>query len=396
MSNNSMRFLDDGRGVGSILRGTGSRVRSFLVLALFCIGLLAVWVIPPVAGNAENRAAAKFPALSATTMMHSATYQQIDLGIRDKIGARSVASRAVGTASVDLFGRSPSTAVFLGAGKLPFSAEDFTAPCNNDEASFATVGSGLFEWDERFRAENKYLMYVVPPDKSSVRRAQLGAVGNDLMICSDRSREHLEEWSAQPGSPLLTLWDAEAEQDQHEPGAYLFGDTHWNWQGASVMTKGILHRLVEDGEAPSAVLEDLDTLVFGSDQAFTGDLHRMMGLSTTEEISTVKYDRPGVVTAKETATGPTGAAETRWTSVSDTAAMVPGRTLVYGDSFLGYTESQLPGFFEDITYMRTDSYLSAGELAGAGDYDRVIVERVQRFAAFDRNGLYFDLAVGLG
>lgn len=352
------------------------RWASTALITMFSAGLLGVWLIPGNAAGAQNREPVPYPSYSVSTAVDEATYKGIDAALRDRIGAQVMVSEAVGNMSKRALGKSPTPAVVIADDGQPFFAEDFVRPCRETEATLDVVRAGLREDQASLNAAGKYVLFMVAPDKSSIRRDVVASISPDLLRCSDFVRSHFESWETDGDLPLITLWDDVAKLDEGSLNAYMFNDTHWNAAGSMAMSSALMRRLVVDQQVSESVLDDMEEPVFSEPTPYVTDLNSVMGVTDVDYRDTASFLRPGVTTVGETVVGPTGQMQLHYTSTSTTRALVPGKTLILGDSFmLTQMPTQLQNFFEDVTI--ADHH----EFAQAGEFDRVIVERVQRYGA---------------
>jgi hypothetical protein len=58
--------------------------------------------------------------------------------------------------------------------------------------------------------------------------------------------------------------------------------------------------------------------------------------------------------------------------------LITGRTLVVRDSFFIRAEPQLAPFFSDLTVMHWADFIAAADAKNLPDFDRIIIETVQR------------------
>ena len=345
------------------------------LIATFSVGLLAIWLVPGNTADAENRTPLPWPEITAANADDAATYRAVDAALRDRLGAQASVSDALGDVSVHGLGRSPTATVVIGSDRHPFYTEELSRPCRETDDTLAGVKAGLVQDEAAMAAAGKYVLFIVAPDKSSVRRTAIADISPDLLRCSDFVRDHFERWDAEGTLPLITLWDEVAARDTTAEPAYLPNDTHWSETGSLALSHAIMQRLVDDQQAPADVLADLGNPVAGESVPYVGDLNHMMGVDDIDHKTKLSFDRPDVVTTAETTVGITGIPKYRFTSTSAGSALVPGRTLLLGDSFLlNEIPTQLSNFFADVTMISVDDFVQAGE------YDRVIVERVQRFS----------------
>nr|WP_201471255.1 hypothetical protein [Microbacterium hydrocarbonoxydans] len=340
------------------------------------LALLALWLVPGDVAESQNRAEAEFPSVSAQSLTEAETFAHVDRALRDRLGAQVPVVHAAGAVSNGI-GMSPNSTTWLGEDHEPFFAVDFIYPCRGNAARMDAVHQQLQADTAALEAKGAYIVYTVAPDKSSIRDEQLGGLRDSLLNCADRVRASFVEWEEGQDFPLITLWDeladADAAREGRDDGAYYFGDSHWNADGAATWIKKLLARLVDDGVAPSSVLDDLDETGTAPGEVVIPDLFRNMGLTETVEREEMVYDRDGVSTKADSITTSEGAQLTHMLSSSTDAALIQGKTLILGDSFLRtHASTQLAPFFADVTFG------SLADFEDVENYDNVIVERVQR------------------
>jgi hypothetical protein len=349
------------------------RWASTALICAFSVGLLCIWLVPGDTAAAENRLPRAWPAITGASSTDTATYRRVDAALRDRLGAQVSVSDALGDLSVHVLGRSPTAAVLIGSDRQPFFAEDLTRPCRETQQSMEVVKSGLVQDLAAMTAADKYVAFVVAPNKSAVRRAGVDDISTDLLRCSDFVRTQLETWAAEGSLPLITLWDDVAARDTTDDPAYLWNDTHWSASGSLALSSAVMQRLVADGQVSPSILADLVSPISSDPRPYVGDLNQLMGVKDVDHKTTLTFDRPDVTTTLEKTVGPEGTTQYRYRSTATSSALVPGRTLILGDSFLmREAPSQLKNFFADVTIANAQEY------AQAGDFDRVIVERVER------------------
>ncbi|WP_166788030.1 alginate O-acetyltransferase AlgX-related protein [Cryobacterium adonitolivorans] len=352
------------------------RWASTALIGAFSVGLLAIWLVPGDTAGAENRTRLPWPTVTAASAGDAATYRGIDAALRDRLGAQATVSEALGDLSVHGLGRSPTSTVLIGSNREPFFVEDLARPCRETEDSLAAVKAGLVQDQAAMAAAGKYVLFMVAPDKTSIRRAPVTDVSPDLLRCSDFVRGHVEGWESEGNLPLVTLWDDVAARDTAAAPAYLRNDTHWSAHGSMALSEALMQRLVDDRQVPAGILDDLTNPVSSDPIPYVGDLNHMMGVEDIDHKTTISFDRPDVVTKARTTVGAAGTPEYHYRSTSTSSPLVPGKTLLIGDSFLLHQiPTQLSNFFEDVTMTDLE------EWAQAGEYDTVIVVRVERYSA---------------
>jgi hypothetical protein len=369
------------------LRAERKRRRSVrhakLLTGVVAIGLLGAWLLyPSDPAGYENRRLAAFPSFGPGNVSDATAFRDVDAALRDRLGMRQHVVRAIGDAAKNKLNVSLSPQVVLGDGGTPFTAEDFTLPC---DSAFdpGQVRSGLAALDTVGAAHDRSIMVAVTPDKSSILTGQLGGLGQYLMSCSDQVRTRTRATFPEDGTgPVLTMWDRMAAVERSDPGqVYQHGDTHWTSRGALVFSQALLARLAAAGDAP----RDLAGQPKGTrapDQYDDADLYRMMGTPRQERVPVWLVNRPEVkVKAKvvRTASG-RGMPVYRSTAKDpdDDVPLVPGRTLVVHDSFFARAEGQLAPFFEQLTVLHWADFLTDVQSGRLPAFDRVIIETVQR------------------
>lgn len=345
-----------------------------VLTGVFSLGLLAIWLIPGDTAGAQNREPVAFPALTIDRLADATAFEGIDAALRDRLGVQAPVSAALGEMTVRLLGRSPTASVLIGSDGQPYYTVDLTLPCSETEASLAAVKSGLAADHDAMTAAGKYVLFMVAPNKTDILRDAVDDVDPNLMRCSDFVHNHFDAWEAEGDLPLVNLWEDVAALNTKDAPAYLWNDTHWTTSGSMALSHALMNRLVDDKEVPASILEDLRHPVLSKPVRYVGDLSRMMGIGDFDYTTAASFNRPGVVTTLETTMGDGGTPLSRFTSTSDLRPLVPGRTLLIGDSFLlSAIPTQLSNFFEDVTMA------DISESVQVGEYDRVIAVRVERF-----------------
>lgn len=353
--------------------------------AVIALGLLAVWLLHPPLPGGENRAPAVFPTGSLTdlpNLLRHNEYRRTDAALRDRLALRRYVIEAVGQASGPAVGGSLTPRVVLGGGGMPFTAEDFTLPC---EYPFdpSRTDAGLRRLRAIGAATHRTVTVAIAPDKSSVLSDALGRRGPALLRCAAAVRAATEKaWPAHTSAPVLTVWGPMAAARQQNPdGLFQFGDTHWTTRGALVFGRALIAQLVDQGEAPPQ-LRGRPTGEHAYDERTPGDLYRMSGQERKDTVPVWTVHRPGVtVTTKVTPT-PSGRGLITYTARRDhghaDTSMISGRTLVINDSFFSRAELQLAPFFSTLTVMHWDDFLLAVRAGTLPDFDRLVIESVQR------------------
>ena len=358
-----------------------SNLPSRLAAVGLAAGLLALWFYPgPVV---DENAAPEAPTpivVNRTTVSTAELFRTIDQRIDDSLGLSGASVQLIGTGLTTL-GFSPSQQVIMWPGSRPYLADDFTATCLTPQVG-AETRRLIDSTQARLAADGTYFLFSVTPDKTTVEREALGPLRDAYGACADLNLSFLETLGAEGEAgeaPVLTAFDEFA--DAREPGEYLFrfGDSHWNFHGASLFAGLVLDRLERDGQAPAGLVKPTD-LVDKGPQELRGDLFTLMGVERTDEAEVVVTERQGVTTTHETEQSTDGWVTQRWqsTATSESTPFITGRTLVLHDSMFAYNSAVYAPYFEDLTSVPLQAVTDPGSIALLGDYDRVIVQEVQR------------------
>jgi hypothetical protein len=144
----------------------------------------------------------------------------------------------------------------------------------------------------------------------------------------------------------------------------------------------VVARAIVEGFAPG--LWDSDSVVEERITTGPGDLVGMAGFSIgwrQWEVLHARIERPGVSVERETPpkAGDLGTGTARFRATSAGPALIPGRTLIVHDSFIGgFIRESLAGYFEDVTYVHIEG-VKGLDTAG---FDRVVVQMNERNALF--------------
>jgi hypothetical protein len=349
------------------------------LVGLLAVGLLTVWLLDPTtSGGDENRAEVAFPNLTASGLVGGSNYRQTDAALRDRLALRRYVVEAIGQTARDRLGTSLNPAVVMGANSTPFTAEDFTLPCESDFEP-ARVDAGLRELRALGQATGKTIMVAIAPDKSSILTSDLGRRGSALMACSNRVRQATEAtWGGRSTPPVLTIWKQLAAEDKAHPDkVFQHGDSHWTSQGALVWSRAVIAALIKQGEAPRSLRAAPKAVPAGVEPA-TSDLYRLMGITREETVPVWRVSRPDVdITSKRPPT-PSGRGKPTYHAESASAPLIQGRTLVVHDSFFSRAEGQLAPYFSDLAVLHWADFLAYVKAGTLPHFDRIIIETVQR------------------
>ena len=341
-----------------------------LLAAVFFFAPAFAWLTGERAKPIENRALVDFPSLDRGWDIFPVLTQWTT----DYLPLRSNAVRLNTRLSENVFGEAPSTLAATGpvgvgqASKLAgqaaekpkdsqaaipivkgdhgwlYLAQDFTSACK-PQWSMAAVERGLRRLDSIIRGSGRRLIVVVPPDKSTIERAE---IPDDYALRRCAERGHRARIAALRRLDLPGFVDMqavlEARRRRQRSPLYLSLDTHWTKVGAVLygqsVARAIDPRLLRKTEVLPA-----------PDLTKDGDLTRLTGDLRQETQPGLKIERAGVSEPQrvERSLFP-GGVQTREhrTSSPGGARLYPGPTLLHGSSFSGVSAAEMLPYFGDI------------------------------------------------
>ena len=246
-------------------------------------------------------------------------------------------------------------------------------------------------------ASGRKAVLVIPPDKSSVVPQYLPDTFAGKACMATAKKEFWDEVAATPGLTVLDpRADLAATEQEWGESVWRKSDTHWGPRGALTFAQEVV------GAIDPAALADSDITSPGQ-KTMPGDLSAMTGNPTDDTMKDVTLTRPGVALSVDGV--PTSApdipsldfAPLTVTAESTQAPLVPGRTVVLGDSFFEASKSMLAPYFESMTYLHNMTADAPGGLQGVVDTmvdsDTVVIEVVERAAVGGAASIQQDAAV---
>lgn len=292
------------------------------------------------------------------------------------LAALSLALATAAPAAAPASAASPAAEkrVVRGSDGYLFLAQDWSVPCQH-RGSYADTAGRMAAFVAAVRRSGRDARVVIGPVKSTLRT---GNVPREVpqKACGQRERDAV--WSAvhdRLGSDLLDLRRPLAGIGSRWQ-TYYRQDTHWTPTSGTVYAR--------------SVASSFDPLVGRRLQTepatYTrrGDLAQVLGIPGKETVKGLRTVNPGVtVTELERGDPDMGMGSRHFTAtppVDAPGAVVPGTTLFIGDSFDGTVAAQLAPAFADVTFLWPDGETDAQALADRiGDFDRVVVMRVEQF-----------------
>ena len=400
---------DDGRAAAGRRPARTRRPVALLFATLFFFGPLGAFALGVRPAAFENHALADLPSPGDGWSF----FPDFTTWAVDHLPLRQQAVEAYAAGSEKVFGEPPS---YGGNDQGPLggtpTGED---PADGEQTQYAQVIEGDDGWlyfgadmsnmcdplrsvDDTLQrldrlaaaveASGRRFVLAVAPDKTTVFPENLPDVyvGQDCAAERraafwDALRSESPDWYVDLRGPL------EAEQDRSGP-IYRPTDTHWAPHGAAVYARELA------GRVDPRLLDDFEVVEHGTTTR-PGDLGRMLGSTSDDEITDVRIERPGVtpvgrdslelpempldgpVTVRDTTTG---------------AYLFPEPTLLLGDSFSNSSRGVLGGLFADLTLLHNEVAATYPQITAdaMADADVVVYEIVERTIGSGRGAMIDD------
>jgi hypothetical protein len=170
-------------------------------------------------------------------------------------------------------------------------------------------------------------------------------------------------------APLL-----EARTRSPEQRLYWLRNSHWEPFGAATAIRPLI-------EAVAPGVWDADAVVLEGIVTDQGDLARLAGIPQPEHAPRVRVRRALTIERRILATSDLPGRETTWYIARGTDPVVPGRTLIVYDSFFGVVSDLIVPWFQETVWLHVGDLSSRPAIVNElPDFDRIIVERVERIA----------------
>jgi hypothetical protein len=350
----------------------GSRNRRIVGTAVALVFVFG----PPIAlaagaqpSSIDNRAPAPAPKLSQGFDALDA----VGPWATDRLAGRGSAVRTKAWIDFNILREMPASGkVLRGQDGYLFLGEDFPAACTRTPA-FQRSLTTFMKLAQIIEDSGRNAVFTVGPNKSAVVTENLP----DVLPTGDCAANGIGRQSDLLDNFQHPLWFsarsrlAAAQAAGQQP--YARTDTHWTTHGGAIYAKALAEHL------DPALAAKVTTRPTTYEK--TGDLSVLLGLTATESpqstiLSTgttvtpnpkyAKYDPLKVVYGQE-----------RWTTRPATG-LVPGKSLLIGDSFTYATLGNLRPLFADGTFMWTGHVTTDAMIEQIKASDTVVIELVQR------------------
>ncbi len=348
--------------------------KALALMAVILISLPAAALVSGARGKPiENRASNTFKGIDGWS-----SFADFGAYVADRIPLRS---RAVRTdAWIDdhvfsedpAFGGSSTPRVIRGKDGFLFLADAIDTACAPN-APPDLAAQNFSRLSTIIANSGRNVLSMVAPDKSTVHPELLPA---DLAKSDCFSQFTNTLWddleSAQiPGFVNLRAALTQQTKLTREP-LYLRKDSHWDSAGSLV---GV--HLAIDHFAPG-LWRDSEVKYRGVGD-YTGDLTGMQGNPQTDQAPQYSVERPDVIPGPTTVIDNIeGGNNRRFTNTAPPGRLIPGKTLMFLDSYGLAALPQLVPFFEDLTIIRLVDFEPTKFATAIANADRVWVLTVER------------------
>jgi alginate O-acetyltransferase complex protein AlgJ len=352
------------------------RLRERLLALIFVVALAAPGLgllLGLRAPAIENREPAKLPLLTLRALRNPTFFAAVDRFIVDAFPLRAVAVEARARLYYAL-GTTTVPSLVVGRDGWLFLAGEVVAHC------IWSADDSLAMWDaaaSRFKAAGKDPWFVVAPDKVTVYPEEL--TPNALLgtPCTSNERAAMRDGIAARPDSMVDLWGPVLDRRRSDPSTpiYYRQDSHWNSLGWTMALRAMV-TAISPGTWSDASIQS------------RGETRRLVGLSTVLGIPSFEtapdLQRTDVTVTQRNVPSPLDVRRGRPVIelvTSGPGKVVPGRTLILYDSFLGICIPQAASWFADSVWLHVDDLSLHPEVVSAlPEFDRVILERAERLA----------------
>lgn len=357
------------------------RRASRLVAALAAGILFAPAVVFAFGGRGhpiENRSKVEFSGLDEG--WHSFT--AFGGFVADRLPVRAQAVRADAWVDEHAFGEDPafgggsSPRVLRGQDGFLFIADAIDNACAPNAPASETVAN-LRRFASIISTSGRDVLTMVAPDKSAVH-PELLPESFAKSECFDAYEADLWPALATAGIPGYVDLRARlrAESTASREPLYLRKDSHWDSAGSLVAVHAAI-----DALAPGLWRDD--EVSYGGLADYTGDLTGLQGNPETDQAPVYRIERSDVINASVDVIDDLGGGfNRRFVNTAPAGRLIPGRTVMFLDSYGLTALAQIVPFFEDLTVVRLLDFAPEKYEALIADADLVWVMSVERSLAY--------------
>ena len=263
--------------------------------------------------------------------------------------------------------------VLMGKNNWLFLTDEFTRECLPAQPR-AQVIAGLRRLQDILSRSGRRFVFTLAPSKSTIEPTRVPS-DNPFAACWRKARD--ETWSMLDAAKIPGYINMKALIDQHQADEkkpyYFRKDSHWNGLATALLAQQVADRVSADAQPGTHVTE--------STVEYTGDLTQLLGVPAKDRSPTATIARTGVTVTIDPQPTNFGERASHSTATSTAASLVPGSTLLVGDSFAEAALPNLRPFFSDLVRVHTADIGVRGCGARA---DRGIPERGARLGGARR------------
>ncbi|MEM9772027.1 MAG: hypothetical protein AAF889_10625, partial [Cyanobacteria bacterium P01_D01_bin.73] len=378
-----------------------------LLPGLICLGLLGYPLTKSFSRSfdsayletIEKRDPSRFPKRTYfNAWLKKRNYKQLSKFIDDRLPFRGLAIQGKQTLSQNILGESRFPRVDVGSNDWLYYRLSYGLESTGDgdlfseeRVEYALENLQYFlEWQKR---ENRQTRVTVVPNKHTIYPEHLSDQAKRDLAKTQKARELLYQWFQNSESPnLINLWDAyRQEKVQRDYTLFFPEDTHHSSWGSMVLMRSIIQSLNAE------LWNENEIRDYPDESQWNIDLKQMLGhpeSNSQDKLPVFRILRPGVIVQDVSVKGQkfsslteavvSGLATDRNNIVSvtprsDGPPLIPGKTLVIRDSFLGPPQQELLGqYFQSVDYLHSQSISQDFIHTNLKNYNSVIIAVVER------------------
>lgn len=343
-----------------------------VLTAALALVLASAWIIGLAQPKAnQNSAPPSTPEFVSVDHFFDATrYAQLDAVVRSKVPLGDLVIPAVADFGYEYLQRSMRSEVWQGDDGYLFFGRQFACGTGDSREKFA-------QWAKKQNQQpvHPFTVIVVADKAASMRDKLRPTFGPDpvpgLTSCLDATTDDLMRISQENSSWIQMLFPSPDQGARFGQPTYYRGDTHWS-PGASTMLPEAIARQVGGPDLQSRVSSSLS---LGKNRNSYGDLFVLAGVSAPQvKVRMPILQMPGAGPTSLRDLDPVG--RNPISQATTPGGPIPGKTLLFRDSYLTAAFDATVPLFEDVTIVHADdmgAYLRSTEQT----FDRIIEETVQ-------------------
>ena len=267
---------------------------------------------------------------------------------------------------------SVSPRVLEGEGGVAFIADAFNESCNPHIQTDGLVRQ-MTSLSQVIVDSGREFRLIVSPDKSSILADYLPS-NFDLKSCFETYNEDF--WNQLPSSEISGFVDLHSELNAQRIARreilYKKRDSHWDNAGGAMASKAVVNSI-----SPGTWEDDL--LKFSGLLSEGGDLDLLLGSPFIDSVPSYSLTRADVSQVSSEAIDQSDHGRNlRVINTSTDSFLIPGRTLIFGDSFSEAAQPFFLSYFADVTLMRLDNFSLDKYVDLIKEADRVLFWSVER------------------